>query len=178
MNKTAAYISLIATLFMVMYSCTSTNTYAYQVEQEEKLIKSFIKRNQINVLPLSKLPADSAWGEKDYVEIDQNLYFHLSKPGTGASIKSGDVLASRYIRYSLGMPADTTDYTNTDQTPNAPEFTFGNTSEACEAWHVAVQYMKNSGAEAKIIVPSKLGFSADKVSVTPYGYDLRVRVKP
>jgi hypothetical protein len=38
--------------------------------------------------------------------------------------------------------------------------------------------MKYSDSECEIIVPSKQGFEADEMSVTPYVYILKINVKP
>ena len=59
------------------------------------------------------------------------------------------------------------------------EFQYGDLS-SCEAvgWHEAVRLMKYSDSECEIIVPSKQGFEADEMSVTPYVYILKINVKP
>ena len=49
---------------------------------------------------------------------------------------------------------------------------------ACTGWHAAVKFMKYTDAEAKIINPSKLGFSsAEGTTVTPYGYEMKIKIK-
>ena len=50
---------------------------------------------------------------------------------------------------------------------------------SCEAqgWHMAVKLMKYSDSECEVIVPSKLGFDAEQMSVTPYVYIMRIKVK-
>jgi len=37
--------------------------------------------------------------------------------------------------------------------------------------------MKRNESEAKIIVPSKIGFNAEMMSVTPLGYDLLIKIQ-
>jgi hypothetical protein len=37
--------------------------------------------------------------------------------------------------------------------------------------------MKRNDTQAKIIVPSKLGFSTNLTSVTPMGYDLKIKIE-
>jgi FKBP-type peptidyl-prolyl cis-trans isomerase len=51
------------------------------------------------------------------------------------------------------------------------------TSNTCSGWQIALQHMKHSGAECKIICPSKLGFTDQNSSVTPYGYDMKIQIK-
>ena len=42
---------------------------------------------------------------------------------------------------------------------------------------MAVKLMKYTDAQCEIIVPSKLGFTEDQTSVTPYVYILKIKVK-
>ncbi len=169
---------LIAVLGLI-YAC-NYGTYAESLKAEKKLISNFIKRQQIRVI--KEEPQDAQWGEKDYLQVDgyDNLYFHLVNRGDtdGDTVKVNDVIIVRYIKYTLDAVADTADYSTTLTEENPPEIKFGNVSDnSCTAWHVAIQKMRYSGAECKIICPSKLGFTADNTSVTPYGYDIKIQIK-
>ncbi len=157
-------------------SC-SENTYASDLQEEKDLMADYIKRNQLNIL--DTIP--TVWGEKDYVEIDDYLYFHLSYVGDSAShdsIETGDEINLRYIRYTLDVVADTVSYWTTAEAPTPITFRYGVSSAAvCSGWLKALPYMKYSGSIAKIICPSKMGFSEEQSSVTPYGYDLKIQIK-
>ena len=54
------------------------------------------------------------------------------------------------------------------------KFTYGSsTSSLPEGFLEAVNYMRRTESEAKLIVTSKLGF--DPSVVTPYGYHVKIR---
>jgi hypothetical protein len=50
-------------------------------------------------------------------------------------------------------------------------------NDACTGWQVALKYMKYTDSQCKIICPSKMGFSEENSAVTPYGYDLKIKIK-
>lgn len=165
-----------------MMSCKG-NTYANYLKAEKQLISEYIEREHINVL--EEFPADSVeWGEKDYVNMMgygfDYMYFHLTKRGDmeGDSVSSGSTIALRYKKYELGVTMDTISYWTTNDSAEPVTFVYGKDyTTACTAWHAAVKYMKYSGSEAKIICPSKLGFETEQQTVTPYGYDLKIKIK-
>lgn len=157
-------------------SCHEQTTYAEELKAEQKLIDNFISRNNIHVL--HSWPKDSVFLENEYVLLDNGIYFQLQDKGTGVDTAryAKDVVLVRYIRYSLNEYADTTSYMQLDY-PISFKFGDYNDEAACEAFHTAVYYMKRTNAQARMIVPSKMGFSADMRPATPYGYDLKIRIK-
>lgn len=177
MKKTI--LILLAGMMMIGTGCNN-NTYSNLRNKEKKLIKNYISRNNLNILT-EEPDEDYVWGEKDYYQVSgyDELYFHLRKRGDKESeIKANDVIIARYKKFQLEENADTLSYWTTLDQAYPYEFTYGNSS-TCEAtgWHVAVMLMKYSDAECEVIVPSKLGFDAEQMSVTPYVYILRVKVK-
>jgi hypothetical protein len=89
-----------------------------------------------------------------------------------------DVIVLRYKRFELTENADTLSYWTTLDQAYPFEFHYGNLAE-CEAtgWHLAIKLMKYPNSECTIIQPSKMGFDAEGVSVTPYGYIMKFKVK-
>ena len=181
MKKIAFFI--LAVVALANLSSCKQNSYAQQLKDEKKLIADFIEREHINVI--YEEPADGVWGEKDYLDLKSegydNLYFHLVSVGdtlTPAIIK-GDKVVLRYRRYTLDVNPDTVSYWTTAQTGYPKEFTYmTDFTEACAGWHYAIKHMRYTDSEAKIINPSKLGFSdAEQATVTPYGYDLKIKIK-
>ncbi len=176
--KKILYSLLMLGLSALVMSCVS-NTYADSLEKEKELVAEYIKRNKINILP--EIPENGVWGENDYVEIDDYLYFHLSNVGDTASSDSLEVgmnVNLRYRRYTLDVYADTVSYWTTMEAPNPISFRYGTSSSVtCTGWLKALPYMKYSGSEAKIICPSKMGFSEEQSSVTPYGYDIKIQLQ-
>ncbi len=175
------YINILTILVVALSSvaCVSSNSYAKALEAEKELVADYIKREKINIL--HEIPEDGKWGEKDYVEIDDYLYFHLSYVGDTASNDSVEVgmgINLRYRRYTLDVYADTVSYWSVIEAPTPIEFTYGtSSSNTCSGWLKALPYMKYNNSEAKIICPSKMGFSEEQSTVTPYGYDLKLQLR-
>ncbi len=166
-----------ANLIILGLTGCNTNSYANDLKSEKALIKDYIKRNNINII--YEEPAADAWGENDYLEIADYLYFHLVSAGdnTTDSIAYGDRVNLRYLRYTLDAVADTIRYWTTNDASDPVSFTYGqSSSSACSGWQYAVGHMKYTGSQAKIICPSKLGFEEEQNAVIPYGYDLKIQI--
>jgi len=164
-------------LLLVGASSCNQNSYSAKRAEEDRLIADFIKRQNINIIYEEP---DSAWGEKDYLKVPNydDLYFHLVQRGdTSYTIKQGDKVLVRYICYTLNEVADTSRYMTTNEQAYPTEFSYLlDYTTAPVGWHVAVMYMKHSGAACKIICPSKQGSDTEKSSVTPYGYDMQIQI--
>lgn len=173
-----------------LFAACTANSYSSDLKAEKKLIADYIAREKINVV--YELPDDDKWGEKDYYQVNgyDYLYFHLVKRGEpyhlnqhGDTVRTDSVLATekvvmRYRKYTLEINADTADFWTTLNSAYPLEFTYlTDYTTAPTAWHVAVGLMKYSDSECKIICPSKLGFTDDGNTVTPYGYDLKMKIK-
>ena len=182
-------LGLAIVMGFALMSC-SGNSYSSQRNEEDKLIKNYISRNNINVL-MDEPADDYTWAENDYLLVPDkdNFYFHLRNRGDSLFIEDGDTIkidaiepletvVMRYKKFALTENADTLSYWTTLDQAYPMEFQYGNTTQ-CEAtgWHIAVKYMKYTNAECQIICPSKLGFSADGSSVTPYCYILKMKIK-
>ena len=159
---------------VLLGSCT-TNSYSDELDKEEKLINSFISRNNITVVDTEP----EEWGEKVYWRVPgyDNLFFHLVSRGdtTTEAIVTGETVLLRYRRYTLDAYADTTSYWNTLDSPYPTEVQYmTSTTNSCTGWHIAIQYMKYAGAESKIICPDKLDLDDGATAVIPYGYDLKI----
>ena len=171
-------IGLLVGIALIWSGCQA-NTYSKLRSKEKKLIKNYISRNELNIL--TEEPAeDYVWGEKDYYKVDgyDDLYFHLRHRGDSGEVIANDVIVTRYKKFELTEGADTLSYWTTLDLAHPYEFQYGNLS-SCEAegWHIAVKLMKNSDSECEVIVPSKLGFDAEQMSVTPYVYIMHILVK-
>lgn len=171
---------ILASLLIMLAGLSSCNTNSYSAKRaaEDKLIADFIKRQNINVI--YELPEDSVWGEKDYLKVPgyDDLYFHQDAYGdTSYTVKTGDRILVRYMRYTLNEIADTARYITTAEQAYPTEFQYAiDYTTAPEGWHVAVKYMAHNGAACKIICPSKQGLDAEKSTVTPYGYDMQIKI--
>lgn len=156
----------------------SDSVYGNQLKKEKKLIENYIKREGINII--HNRPENDVWGEKDYLELDDYLYYHPVSFGdsTRGELSSGDLINIRYRKYTLTEESDTLSYWTTNDSSSPTEYTYGySSSNICSGWIQAIQEMKYDGAECKIICPSKLGMSTDATTVTPYGYDLKIQVR-
>ena len=171
---------IIPCLLLLLIGAVSCNQNSYSAKRaaEDKLIADFISRQQIRII--YEEPENGVWGEKDYLKVPgyDDLYFHLTHSGDSAyAVKSGDKILLRYIQYTLEEFADTSSYMTTAEQAYPTEFTYlTDYTTACEGWHAAVKYMKYSGAACKIICPSKQGLDTEKSTVTPYGYDMQIKI--
>ena len=167
-------------LLLAIYSCKNNNIYSEQLKRERELIENYISRDSLIIV--DTLPADDAWGDKVYYRVPDydNFYFHMVELGdtTQAEIESGETVLLRFKRYTLIKNPDTLYYWTTMDGPEPVKFKYMEQSkEACTGWRVALKYMKYTDSQCKIICPSKMGFSEENSSVTPYGYDLKIKIK-
>ena len=169
---------LLTTVLLGAVACTSETAYSTQLKNEKKLIADYIKRNNITII--YEEPAYDQWKPNEYLEVDDYCYFNLTQMGDTAtdSLEIGDNVAIRYRKYTLKINSDTISYWTTMDASSPIEFQYGtSTGNTCTGWNYALKYMKYTGAQGKLICPSKLGFNEDGSSVTPYGYDLRFRIR-
>lgn len=159
----------------IFYSCSNTQTYAQQLDAEKTLIAAYIKRNGIQLV--DTLPAVNKWTDKLYYHSTSGLYFHLVSPGDTDTLVLKDLVVPRYIQYTLDVVADTVRNWSTIDYPFPATFIYGDLSQSCKGFQEAVSYMKGNNSQAKLIVPSKLGFSTYLNSVTPLGYDLKIQIQ-
>lgn len=182
--KRISYLFFLAFITsLIASSCSNTKTYAELLNDEQALIKAYIKRNNIQVV--STFPTDTPWvknGKDIYVLTSSGLYYHLINPGDGYKSDSDTIVLKntvvpRFKQYTLNVISDTVSNWNTIDYPYPSDFTYGDLTEACKGFHEAVSYMKRNASEAKIIVPSKIGYNTYLMSVTPLGYDLKIKIK-
>lgn len=166
-------------LAIVLVGCKGT-TYSKLLKEEKKQIKNYISSQGIRVL--DEMP--EVWGEKDYYAIPgyDNIYIHIitdEMDSTSNPAELGAEIVLRYKKYSLKAYSDTIRYWTTDDGGAPIEFQLGNSADPfyCAGWTLAIQTMKYSGGHCYLICPSKLGFVEDNSSVTPYGYELKFKIK-
>ena len=180
-------------LVLVLTGCSS-NTYSHLRDQEDKLIANYISRNNLQIVT-EEPDVNHVWGEKEYYKVKgyDDLYFHLISRGDSVridtlspiqidtvdlTIVAKDVIITRYKQFGLTEDADTLSYWSTLEQAYPYEFQYGITSTCeCIGWHVAVGLMKYPDSQCEIIVPSKLGFSNEQSTVTPYVYIMKIKVK-
>mgnify|MGYP005610380427 FL=1 len=168
---------LLMSMTFILIGCNN-NTYSDDLKAEEELIESFIKRQGIKVV--TEEPTE--WTENLYWKLPDydNFYFHLTERGdtTLAELEAKDKVLLRYRQYTLDAYADTISYWTTLDSPNPVEIQYlVQSSASCSGWQIALQHMKYSGAQCKIICPSKLGFEEENSTVTPYEYELKIKIK-
>ena len=181
---------LMGIVLMATYGCNS-NIYSEQLKKERKLIESYIARQGLNIV--DTLPADDQWEENTYYRVPDydNFYFHMVELGDttfvlpgdsvsreNAELESGEQVLLRFIRYTLEEYPDTISNWGTMDSAEPIKLQYMVNSEtSCTGWQVALKYMKYHEAQCKIICPSKLGFIEENSTVTPYGYDLKIKIK-
>lgn len=176
MKKITYLLFLIPLTAILFFSCKNDNSYAEELEAEKTLIKNYIKRNGITVL--DKFPVDSvSFPENAYVLTSSGLYYRLNKQGTGRDVEVNDEIVTRYYEYTLNENPEIYDYWDPQLYPDPYVFSYMNLSRSSVAFHEAVGYMKKSGAEAELIVPTKIGFNPSGEVVIPYGYKMKIQFK-
>ena len=178
--KRLSFLFLIAISTVILISsCSDSTTYAQQLKEEKAKISAFISRDTINVL--SKFPADKKWKTNDYVLTSTGLYFHLVDSGdvsTKDTVEIGDLVIPRYKEYTMDDPTilHTSNWSTIDY-PRPNDFIYGSASTAYTGFQEAASYMKRNNSEARIIVPSKIGFYySDLTAATPYYYYIKIKV--
>lgn len=177
MRRISYLIAITLITASILASCNDT-TYAQELKAEQLLIKNYIKRDSINVL---KQEPDSnyVWGKKDYWLTSTGLYFHLESKGSGAKLKTSDIVVPRYIQYTLDEVPVTVSHwsTSDDEYPTTFVYGSGSYTSVCTAFNEAASYMKRNDSEAKIIVHSKIGFTINQSPATPMGYTLKIKIQ-
>jgi len=184
--KRISFLFLIAiATVMLISSCSDSTTYAQQLKVEKDKIAAYIALYQITVV--SQFPADKKWnkdGKDIYVLTESGLYFHLVDSGEvsvkdSVVVQVGDQVTPRYKEYTMDDPSvlytsnwSTQDYTHPES------FNFGSAATKYTGFQEAVAYMKRNNSEARIIVPSKIGFYySDLTAATPYYYWLKIKIQ-
>jgi uncharacterized protein YcfL len=180
MKRISYLFFLLFLISLFASSCSNTQTYAQLLDDEQTLISSYIKRNNIQVV--STFPTDSVWvknGKDIYVKTTSGLYFHLVDHGDLANndtLEIKNTVVDRYKKYTLNVVSDTLSNWNTIDFPIPDQFIYGNTSQSFSGFQETVSYMKRNNSIAKVIIPSKIGLKADMLSVTPYGYLIKIKI--
>jgi hypothetical protein len=175
--KTRIIYFALATL-LLLTACNDNNIYSDLLKAERKSIEKFILDQGITVV--TEEPTE--WTENLYWKVPDtdNFYFHLVSRGdtTRPEVETNNNILLRFKRYTLEEYADTVYFWTTTDSPDPIKFKYHPTlvtsENTCLGWQLAVKYMKYPKAECKIICPSKMGFSEENSTVTPYGYDLKI----
>lgn len=179
MKRTNIFLHILfLSIIIIPGGCKDRDSvYSVQRKAEKKLIEEYIKRENIKVL--DAFPADNQFADNEFVRTESGLYFQLVDAGTGTdTVAYNDKVIIRYKRWQLSAHSDTTSYWTTDESAYPLTFQYGVSSDySCEAWQEAVGYMKRNNSHAKLIVESKLGFSDDENSVTPYAYEIKIKIQ-
>ena len=178
--KTLLYVLAAAVVSMgALTSCDrDVRIYAKELKAERLLVEDYIERNGLRIV--EPMPSEAAFLQdpKLYYHSTSGLYYRLEKSGRTDldSLQLGDKLTveMRYLEYTLTEQSDTADYWSPEVYLSWQKFTYGSsTSSLPEGFLEAVNYMRRTESEAKLIVTSKLGF--DPSVVTPYGYHVKIR---
>ena len=179
MKQFSGFILIILLFSAVLVSCRDGKTYAQQLKAEKELIADYIKRNNIKVVTTK--PTTFPWGENVYLLTNSGLYIHLvsegDKTNLGDTLVRNDLVIPRFYQYTLNVKSDTISNWNTIDYPFPTTFNYIDNSQVCVGWHEAVSYMKRNNSQAKFILFSKIGFPATGDEVTPYGYDMIIKIQ-
>lgn len=175
MKKISIIFSLVL-LFTGFYACSNTKTYSELQDEEQALINSYVKRN--NIVVVTTKPEIGEWSENEYYKSSSGLYFHLVNPGDTTNkvdtVKTKFRISYRRRLYTLTVPSDTISNWSTVDYAQPDVLIYGDYNTGTTGLQEAVKYMKYLNSEAKIIVPHSISTSDYLNSVTPMGYDLKI----
>ena len=181
MKRISYLFFLIFLVSVFASSCSNTKTYAQLLDEEKSLIDGYIKRN--NILVVTTFPTDTPWvkdGRDIYALTSSGLYFHMINPGdltSNDTLELKNTVVPRFKQYTLGVVSDTISNWSTIDYPYPSDFVYGDLTQSCKAFQEAAFYLKRNNSEGKLIVPSKIGFNTDMMSVTPQGFDLKIQIQ-
>lgn len=184
---------LIAGVVLLTLACNKTKSYTDMLKDQEKAIERVIDHEGLRIM--DKIPADSVFGEKDFVLLENGVYMNIVDWGTTEKAEVGrtkvlyrcDVvypMDSVYITksnsYSMNSPYYiylTTGYVSSNYGPHSNgtspyPFIYGNyDTYVSEGLMTPLEYVGN-GAKVKLIVPFKRGLANDQKNGQPIYYQI------
>lgn len=168
------YTTIVGTA-LLMSSCEDSNNYSKLLDKEQKNIDKWLKSEGISVI--NEFPADSIFRRDEIYHYPDGIYFQMFDKGTGDTMLIGDQIIMRYKLVKLDDYQIEEDYWTTQDRPYPSEqIRYGILTNSCDGWQDAFELMKRSGAHARIIVPSKLGFNTSEV--VAFVYEMKIKVAP
>ncbi len=179
------YFFVIIAIFTI-FACESSQNYSVQIDNQRKQIKEYIADHNLTLI--YEYPADSIFKSNEYLWLSEDsIVFHLTQKGLGDTVKAGDRLYVRWVRYSLDGK-DSVSYWNTgdlsypleiiyDPNPNSTN-NYNRTNTNCMGWQSAIRMMQRSDAIADFIVPSPIGTLDAFNDVKAYRYKFTFKILP
>ncbi len=179
------YFFVIIAIFTI-FACESSQNYSVQIDNQRKQIKEYIADHNLTLI--YEYPADSIFKSNEYLWLSEDsIVFRLTQKGLGDTVKAGDRLYVRWVRYSLDGK-DSVSYWNTgdlsypleiiyDPNPNSTS-NYNRTNTNCMGWQSAIRMMKRSDAIADFIVPSPIGTLDAFNEVKAYRYKFTFKILP
>ena len=172
MNKfVKIVIAVVAACFSLAVTSCGDRDYEKLLDAEKSQIKAYINRNGIKVI--SSYPSDSVWEDNVYYKTASGLYIHIDELGdTGDSILPNMKIQASYLKKTLDVDPEVV----LDYTKDPHEIVYGASSDASTGLLEAIGIMHFHGAKAKFILPSRIANSTDMNAVTPYLYEMTIRL--
>jgi len=176
MRKIFSVAALFALLAIAFSSCSSSLTYANQLNEEKASIKEYIATNHYQIV--DTIPSVAPWPDGVYYVTESGLYIHVDSLGAGVntSLKTNTEICVRFNETNM---AGEQGYTNMYGTGDPVQLYYNNVSSSakygdCLAWHEGLKYV-GDGGHIHMIVPASLGWSMYTTSsaLTAMCYDLR-----
>ena len=173
---------LILCAALAAISCSKTKSYTDMLKDEKKAINRFLDENGFEVL--SDFPADTVFGEKEFVKLENGVYLNIIDRGTAdrATMNRTKILYRCKLHHLLY--GDTLVYVNYGPHSNGTDpipFTYGdysssNPSDPSYVWvsegmQEALKYVGHR-SKVKMIVPFKYGTYADQSKGNPVYYEV------
>lgn len=175
MRKIFPVAALLVLLTMAISSCSSSLTYANQLEEEKTSIKDFIATNKYQIV--DTIPSVVPWPDGVFYLTESGLYVHVVDTGAfvDPSIQTNTVINVRFVETDMEGEQG---YTNMYGTGDPIELLYNNVSSSasygdCLAWHEGLDYV-GDGGRIQMIVPASIGWSmyTSSAALTAMYYEL------
>ena len=172
MNNIAKIITALAAVaFSLAFSSCGNGDYEKLLDAESAQINAYINRNGIKVI--SSYPADSVWQDGGYYKTKSGIYIHVDDLGdTSDTIVPNMNIQASYLKKTLDVDPEVV----ADYTKDPHEIVYGASSDASTGMLEAIGIMRCHGAKATFILPSRIANSVDMNAVTPYLYEMTIKL--
>ena len=155
-------------------SCNKTKSYTDYLKDERKKIDRFM--NEQGFVKLKDFPSDGVFGEKEYVELQNGVYFHIIDSGNGNRPVPGTTILSRAKGIIFSGDTMRYEFDGFKGSSGPPlEFKYGSAVELNgDALYISPGFVSaldfvGDSSFVSMIVPFRVGSTAQQSTSSGYG---------
>lgn len=176
MKKSFNILMILCAVAFIL-SCNNTKSYTDYLKDERKQINHLFDANDF--VKLKDYPESGVFKDKEYVELQNGVWFHVIDSGNGNRPTSGTVILSRAKGMILDGDSVTFDgFKSSDNSTYWPlEFKYGGTSDAngdayfMSQGYASVMDFVGDSSYVSMIVPFRVGSSYQQNSYCAIYYE-------